>query len=222
MSAYRFSRVLLLQTTCCALALAAFPARAQDAGIETVVVTGEQYALEKSIDDKHNANVVSDGIAADDIGAIPEFGLGDALRKVPGLVLQINNGRGEDEFLTVRGLNPDYNSIEIDGLALPSTEETRRQVSLDVLPSVLVSQVNVEKSWTVDQVSDAAGGVTELKTRSAFDRPGEHLDANVDYAYWENTENVNGFLPFSLICRKLLSRPPGRKCDSNRAQPSFD
>ena len=72
------------------------------------MVTGEKYALEKSIDEKRSAVVVSDGISADDIGAIPEFGLGDALRKVPGLVLQINNGRGEDQFLTVRGLNPDY------------------------------------------------------------------------------------------------------------------
>jgi TonB-dependent receptor len=192
--AYRARRQVLLAGVCVlALGVSAGEVRAQ--GIETVTVTGEAYALEKSIDNKRDATIVSDGISADDIGAIPEFGLGDALRKVPGLALQINNGRGEDQFLTVRGLNPDYNSIEIDGLQLASTEETRRQVSLDVLPSVLVSQVNVAKSWTVDQVSDAAGGVTLLKTRSAFDRPGEHLDAHIDYAYWENTEKVHSFLP---------------------------
>src|SRR5580692_5056911 len=194
-------RSRLLHSAACFIAFSvlAGTAQADDApaptGLETVTVTGEAYALEKSLENKQNSSVVSDGISADDIGTIPEFGLGDALRKVPGLALQINNGRGEDQFLTVRGLNPDYNSIEIDGLALPSTEETRRQVSLDVLPSVLVSAVAVEKSWSVDQVSDAAGGVTELKTRSAFDRPGEHLDANIDYAYWENTEKVHGFLP---------------------------
>jgi TonB-dependent receptor len=187
------ARRRILLASACGLAMSAGAARAQT--IETVTVTGEKYALEKAIDNKRDAVIVSDGISADDIGSIPEFGLGDALRKVPGLALQINNGRGEDQFLTVRGLNPDYNSIEIDGLQLASTEETRRQVSLDVLPSVLVSQVNVAKSWTVDQVSDAAGGVTELRTRSAFDRPGEHLDAHLDYAYWENTEKVHGFLP---------------------------
>ena len=48
-----------------------------------MTVTGEAYALEKALESKQNANVVSDGISADDIGAIPEFGLGDALRKVP-------------------------------------------------------------------------------------------------------------------------------------------
>jgi len=190
-------RARLLNTSLCVFALYAGRAAAQN--VETVTVTGEKYALEKSIDEKRQSVNVTDGISSDEIGSIPEFGLGDALRKVPGLVLQINNGRGEDQFLTVRGLNPDYNSIEIDGLQLPSTEETRRQVSLDVLPSVLVSQVAVNKSWTVDEVSDAAGGVTELKTRSAFDRPGEHFTANVDYAYWEATEHVHGFLPSGQV-----------------------
>src|ERR1700760_20412 len=189
------SRVAFLKlgVSCVALLLGVVSAHAQ--GTEVVTVTGEKYSVEKSIDQKRAATVVSDGISADEIGAIPEFGLGDALRKVPGLALQINNGRGEDQFITLRGLNPDYNSIEIDGLQLASTEETRRQVSLDVLPSVLVSAVNVAKSWSVDQVSDAAGGVTMLKTRSAFDRPGEHFDAHLDYAYWDNTEQVHSFQP---------------------------
>ncbi|HEY4077159.1 MAG TPA: TonB-dependent receptor [Rhizomicrobium sp.] len=176
-----------------ALTLCAGHAHAQDT--ENVTVTGEKFAVEKSINDKRTSSVVSDGISADEIGSIPEFGLGDALRKVPGLALQINNGRGEDQFLTLRGLNPDYNSIEIDGLQLVSTEETRRQVSLDVLPAVLVNQVSVSKSWSADQVSDAIGGVTELHTRSAFDHPGEFLDTHLDYAYWDNEAQVGGYQP---------------------------
>jgi TonB-dependent receptor len=182
------SSVLLTALTFCA-----GHAYAQDT--ENVTVTGEKFAVEKSINDKRTSSVVSDGISADEIGSIPEFGLGDALRKVPGLALQINNGRGEDEFLTLRGLNPDYNSIEIDGMQLVSTEETRRQVSLDVLPAVMVNQVSVSKSWSADQVSDAIGGVTELHTRSAFDHPGEFFDSHLDYAYWENQAQVRGYQP---------------------------
>ena len=185
-----FSSCLVVAATL----LAANTAKADDA-TETVVVTGEKLALEKSIDDKRRANIVSDGIASDEIGAIPEYGLGDALRKVVGVSLVINNGRGEDQFLTLRGLNPDYNTVTIDGMALASTEETRRQVSLDILPSVLVNAVNVEKSWTVDQPSDAIGGVTDLHTRSAFDHPGLFFDSHVDYAYWEDTEKVHNAMP---------------------------
>ena len=76
-------RLLLSGFGASALALlTANVARAQDAsGLETVVVTGASYALQKSIDEKRDANVVSDGIAADEIGQTPEFGIGDALRR---------------------------------------------------------------------------------------------------------------------------------------------
>jgi TonB-dependent receptor len=176
-----------------ATVLSAGLAYAED--IETVVVTGEQYAMKKSIEDKRDANLVSDGISADDIGSIPEFGLGDAIRKIPGLTLTINNGRGEYQFLTVRGLNPDYNSLTVDGVQLASSEETRRQVSLDILPAVLVSRVAIDKSWTVDQPSDAIGGVTALRSRSAFDHPGEFIDAHLDAAYWENGAQIRHNAP---------------------------
>ncbi|HEY2009576.1 MAG TPA: TonB-dependent receptor [Rhizomicrobium sp.] len=197
-----------LMSGCCVLAVSLFAASAANAQtaiaaegasaqstIETVTITGQSYALQKSIDDKRSSNVVSDGIASDEIGQTPEFGLGDALRQVPGLTMTINNGRGEDQFLTIRGLNPDYNTVTIDGMALPSTEETVRSVSLDVIPAVLVNHADVEKTWTVDQPSDAIGGVTDLHTRSAFDHPGEFFGAHLDGAYWTSTEQIKSKQP---------------------------
>ena len=80
-----------------------------------IVVTGEAYAIRRAIDAKRAAPIVSDTISASEIGAIPEFGLGEALQRVPGVSFQINNGRGEAEFETIRGLNPDYNSVTLDG-----------------------------------------------------------------------------------------------------------
>lgn len=187
-----------MMSGCCVLAIslsAAHNAFAQSQTVEEVTVTGQSYALEKTIDDKRSNNVVSDGIAADEIGQTPEFGLGDALRQVPGLVLTINNGRGEDQFLTVRGLNPDYNTITMDGMQMPSTEETVRSVSLDVIPSILVTHADVAKTWTVDQPTDAIGGVTDLHTRSAYDHPGEFFAAHLDGAYWTSTEQIHSELP---------------------------
>jgi TonB-dependent receptor len=187
------ARVLRAACSVAALMVLVDAAYADDP--EVVTVTGEKYSLVRSIDDKLNANIISDGISADEIGAIPEFGLGDALRKVPGVSLQINNGRGEDQFLTIRGLNPDYDTTTVDGMALASTEETTRWVSLDVIPSVIVKGVDVDKTWRVDQPSDAVGGIADLHTRSAFDHPGFFFDAHADAAYWEDTEQVHSQLP---------------------------
>ena len=66
-----------------------------------------------------------------------------------------------------------------------ATEETRRQVSFDVLPSIIANQVSVYKTYTADQPSDAIGGVTNLTTHSAFDHPGFFIAGHLNYAYWE-------------------------------------
>jgi TonB-dependent receptor len=151
-----------------------------------IVVTGRLNQIAKTIQAKKTADVISDGVASDEISSIPEFGLGDALARVPGVVFQINNGRGEDQFMTLRGLNGDYGSTTVDGMALATSEETTRQTSFDILPSVLVKSVDVYKTWTVDLPSDAISGVTDLHTRSAFDHPGLFVSGHLDGAYWEN------------------------------------
>lgn len=156
-----------------------------------VVVTGRLNQIAKTIRAKRNSDVVSDGVSSDEISSIPEFGLGDALARVPGVAFQINNGRGEDQFLTLRGLNSDYNSTTFDGVALPTSEETTRQTSFDILPSVLAKSVDVYKTWTVNLPTDAIGGVVDVHTRSAFDHPGLFVSGHLDGAYWENERELH-------------------------------
>ena len=165
------------------------------ASVGEVVVTADSYANSKTIAAKRTLNVISDGLSANQIGELPEFGLGDAIASIPGVNFVINNGRGEDQFLTIRGLNPDYDSVTVDGIALPSTEETTRSVSFDVLPASVVNQVNILKTWTVDQPSDAVGGVTDLRTRSAFDHPGTFISGQANGAYWTDQRFLHSDVP---------------------------
>jgi TonB-dependent receptor len=181
-----FAAALLCGVASAAL-FSASRALAEDAPqVGEVVVTGEAYSVQKAITAKRAAVAVSDSISASEIGAIPEFGLGEALMRVPGVAFQINNGRGEAQFMTLRGLNPDYNSVTLDGVALPSTEETRRQVSFDVMPSIIAKQASVYKTYTADLPSDAVGGVTDLQTHSAFDHAGLFVAGHLDYADWDS------------------------------------
>lgn len=158
-------------------------------------MTGEAYATERAIEAKRQRGIVSDTISASEIGAIPEFGLGEALQRVPGVSFQINNGRGEAEFESIRGLNADYNSVTLDGILLPSTEETRRQVSFDVLPSIIANQVSVYKTYTADLPSDAIGGVTNLTSHSAFDHPGAFIAGHADFSYWGREPKFRSYRP---------------------------
>ena len=163
--------------------------------VSEVVVTNYGYTIQRSIQAKQRLDVISDVVSSDQVGAIPDFGLGEALQRVPGVNFIINNGRGEAQFATIRGLNPDYNTVLVDGIALPSTEETRRSVSFDVLPSIIVNQVSVYKTGTSALPGDSTGGVIDLRTHSAFDHRGWFFAGHLDASYWENERELHENVP---------------------------
>ena len=175
------------------------PAPADAVALDGVKVTGKVLSTEQAIAEKRAAPGISDGVSADEIGSIPDFGLGEAVQRIPGVAMTINNGRGEAQFLNLRGLNPDYNAVTVDGIALPSTETTSRNVSLDVLPSSLARQVSIYKTVTPDMTGNAVGGITNLRTRSAFDAPGLFAAGRADLARWDNQRVVADSRPSGQV-----------------------
>lgn len=161
-----------------------------------IVVTGQVLAEKRAVEIKRRSGLVSDNLSSDETGSLPDYGLGQALKRLPGINMVINNGRGEEQYMIIRGLAPGYNTTTLDGIQLPSTElgstgaatstASGRTVSYDVLPSSLAKAVNVFKSWQVDLPSDAIGGVTNIVTRSAFDSERPFLDVGAKWAYWED------------------------------------
>lgn len=150
-----------------------------------IVVTGARLQAKKDIAAKREISVISDSISSDEVGTLPDFGLGEALTRVPGISTIQNNGRGEAQFLSIRGLNADYNLIEIDGVPLPANEISRRNVSLDVIPSSLAARVDVYKSMDAAMNANAIGGIANLRTRSAFDNGGRpYLGGRADIGRW--------------------------------------
>lgn len=180
---------------CAQASVAGEPGVSGSTVLDTITITGKVLSTRKAIADKRAQNVISDGVSSDEIGSIPDFGLGEALQRVPGVSMILNNGRGEAQFMTLRGFNPDYNTVQVDGIALPSTETTRRTVSLDVLPSSLTRQVTVYKTFTPEMEGNAIGGITNLATRSALDKPGFQLGGRMDLAQWQNQRRFHGSTP---------------------------
>src|SRR5450830_10533 len=161
--------------------------------LDAVTVTGKALSIQKSILEKKSNDVISDGVSADEVGSIPDFGLGEAVQRIPGVNMLQYNNRCEAQLMTLRGFNRDYNIVTIDGVALPSTETTRRTVSLDVLPASLPRQITIYKSLTPDMEGGAIGGIADLRTRSAFDTNGLFASVKGNYADWENKRQVLGY-----------------------------
>ena len=80
------------------------PSDPQDTNDE-IIVTGARLQAVREIEAKRGIAVISDSISSDEIGTLPDFGLGEALTRVPGVSTIQNNARGEAQFLSIRGLN---------------------------------------------------------------------------------------------------------------------
>jgi TonB-dependent receptor len=150
--------------------------RDESADLQEVVVTGIRQSLEAAIDIKRNADSFVDAISAEDVGKLPDANLAEVMQRVPGVSIQ--RTRGEGDFISIRGLGPNFVRGEIDGRTLVSATEssdwvrnggvfasTGRSTNFDVLPAEIVQKLEVIKSPTASMVEGGIGGVVNILTQ---------------------------------------------------------
>lgn len=122
---------------------------------------GQARALNQQ---KTNANITNI-VAADQIGRFPDANIGDALKRIPGITMQ--NDQGEARNIIIRGMAPQLNSVTINGERVPSAEGDNRNVQMDLIPSDMIQTIEVNKAVLPDMDADAIGGSVNLVTRNA-------------------------------------------------------
>lgn len=122
---------------------------------------GQAKALNEQ---RTNANITN-VVAADQIGRFPDANIGDALKRIPGITVQ--NDQGEARNFIIRGLAPQLNSVTLNGERIPSAEGDNRNIQLDLIPSDLIQTIQVNKAVLPNMDADAIGGSINLVTRSA-------------------------------------------------------
>ncbi|MEM9964149.1 MAG: TonB-dependent receptor plug domain-containing protein, partial [Asticcacaulis sp.] len=136
-------------------------ASAEEDDVTTVVVTGYAASVQKAQRNKRAADVISDGIAAEDIGKYPEQNLAESLQRVTGV--QITRTLGEGQFLSVRGLDPKFTNIMYNGRQLPSASGTRA-FDFQVLSANFASRVDIYKSPSADMVESGLAATVNVQT----------------------------------------------------------
>lgn len=122
---------------------------------------GQALALNQQ---KNNANITN-VVASDQIGRFPDANIGDALKRIPGITTQVD--QGEARFGLMRGTAPRLNSVTINGERIPSAEAETRTVQLDLVPADMIQAIEVNKAVTPDMAADAIGASVNLVTRAA-------------------------------------------------------
>ena len=122
---------------------------------------GQARALNQQ---KQNPNITN-VVAADQVGRFPDANIGDAIKRIPGIV--VANDQGEARFGLIRGTEARLNSIMLNGERVPSAEGEVRAVQLDLVPADMIQTIEVNKALTPDMDADAIGGAVNLVTRAA-------------------------------------------------------
>jgi len=102
-------------------------------------VTGTALRSQEAVNNRRIALAVADTLTQDDIGALADENLADALIRIPGVsTMQTLYGEQEASYVSTRGISPDLNFVSFDGIAMFSTAsdgDGLRRVDLNLIPT---------------------------------------------------------------------------------------
>jgi TonB-dependent receptor len=130
-----------------------------------VVITAQGRGQKQAIQQQINSNTIKNVVAPDRLQANPDANATEAIGRLPGISV-IRSG-GEGTGLVIRGLEPRYTSVTLNGVQLPATSGTDRGTNLSGISQYALQGVEVYKSLTADMDANSVAGTVNLKLREA-------------------------------------------------------
>ena len=132
---------------------------------EEVIVTGQLLGQAKAINRQLNSESIANIVSADKIQELPDVNAAEAISRLPGVA--INRSGGEGQKVVIRGLEPKFAAITVNGVRLPANSSTDRSVDLSLLSPELLDGIEVFKSPLPDMDAESIGGTVNLNLRRA-------------------------------------------------------
>jgi outer membrane receptor protein involved in Fe transport len=151
----------------------ATPAAAGQA--EEVYVLGEYTPKESSESIERFSTSITSAIDSAQLERFDDSDVGTALNRVSGVAVV------DRKYATVRGLDGRYIAAELNGLQMPSTDTQRREVELDLFPTVIVDGIEIQKSFTADQPASTTGGAIMINTKGIPDERVLEVSGSLGY-----------------------------------------
>jgi TonB-dependent receptor len=121
-----------------------------------------------------------DVLSAEALARHPDSTVADALARLVGISITLSSAdpnlggldtvaRGEGQFVTVRGLDSEYNVTLVNGVNVAQGQPYSRQVELGLMPPFGLDHIDVVKVSGADRDGDAIGGTIDFHTPDALD-----------------------------------------------------
>lgn len=148
---------------------------------ETIQVKGVRGSVVKSLNTKRYANSMVDAITAEDVGKFPDQNVAESLQRITGV--SITRAYGEGERVSIRGTTESQNRTLLNGQAVGSADwwtnsAANRGFNYSMLPSEIVSGLEVYKSPEADIDEGSIGGTVIVRTRKPLDLESGKISAS--------------------------------------------
>ncbi|MCX6954665.1 MAG: TonB-dependent receptor [Verrucomicrobia bacterium] len=142
-------------------------------------VSSEREGNAKAIMDQRNSMNITNSVASDVFGDVAEGNVGEFLKHMPGVELDLT--QGEVRTIRLRGLDSEYTQVTLDGVSLGSADANQgasgnaRAFSFEQVSLASMESIEVSKTISADVDANAPAGTINLKTKRAFDRAGRRV-----------------------------------------------
>lgn len=144
---------------------------------KAVVVTAQAQGQLGAINQQLSSNTIENVVSKARIQEMPDVNAAESIGRLPGV--SIERSGGEATKIEIRGLNPKYSLITVNGVELPATgsigilpngqtvREGDRSVDLSLIPSNMLDGITLKKVVTADMDPAVLGGTVDLTLKEA-------------------------------------------------------
>lgn len=144
---------------------------------------------------RKNSDKITDGISEQQIKKSPDGTASEVLKRVSGLSVVDN------KYVYVRGISERYSVTLLNGTLIPGTESGKKSFSFDIIPSNLLENIIITKSYTPDLPGNFSGGLVQINTKEFP----ENLTINFSSTMSYNTNTTgNDILTYNSSQSKIL------------------
>ena len=132
---------------------------------EEIIIIGQAKGQTQAINQQLNAPGIVNVVSVEKMKELPDENVAEAVGRLPGIMVQRSGGEGEK--VIIRGLDPKYSTVAVNGVIAPSSSATDRSTNMNLISPEIISGTEVQKANTADKDADGMGGTVNMLVKEA-------------------------------------------------------
>jgi TonB-dependent receptor len=131
--------------------------------LSEIIVSAQAIGQKRAINQQINSVTIKNVVAPDRLQENPDANAVEAIGRLPGIFVLRSGGEGTG--LVIRGLEPKYSAVTLNGIAMPFTSGTSRETNISGISQYILQGVEVYKALTPDMEANSVAGSVNLMLR---------------------------------------------------------